>query len=82
MELCTEREPQQHEVAYVMGGYSFGGTTSSMERFDIASGQWSAVAAMGTKRRDFGACAVAEELYVSGGWGEDVGTITSVSVEK
>jgi hypothetical protein len=39
---------------------------SSMERYDVSSGQWSAAAAMGTARHSFGACVVAGELYVSG----------------
>jgi N-acetylneuraminic acid mutarotase len=42
-----------------------------MERYDVSSGQWSAAAAMGAPRCDFGACVVAGEMYVTGGIGID-----------
>jgi hypothetical protein len=74
MELCTEHvaEPEQPEMAYVMGGRGVGLTMlSSMERYDASSGQWSEAAAMGTARWAFGACVVAGELYVTGGRGEN-----------
>jgi N-acetylneuraminic acid mutarotase len=57
---------------FVVGceGYGFQ-VLSSMERYiyDITSGQWVHVvaAAMSTARRVFGTCAVAGELYVTGG---------------
>jgi hypothetical protein len=67
IELVAEEpaEPAQPEAAFAMGGY--GPDSTSMERYDAASGQWSAVAAMGTGRRHFGACVVLGEIYVSGG---------------
>jgi hypothetical protein len=68
------------EVAYVMGVAYPGVTLSSMERYDAVSGQWSAVAAMGAARGMLGACEVAGELYVSGGWGS--GQFFLSSVEK
>jgi N-acetylneuraminic acid mutarotase len=74
MELCTERvaEPEQPEMAYVMGGRGVGLTMlSSMERYDASMGQWSEAAAMGTARWAFGACVVAGELYVTGGRDEN-----------
>jgi hypothetical protein len=45
IELCAE-EPEQHEVAFVMGGTM----PSRMERYDASSGEWSAAAAMGTAK--------------------------------
>jgi hypothetical protein len=69
IELMAERvlEPEQPEVAYVMGGLGANGAMLSMERYDTASGQWRAVAPMGTARDLFGACVLAGELYVTGG---------------
>jgi hypothetical protein len=69
IELVADQaaEPEQPEVAYAMGGDGIGGVLSSMERYNASSGKWSAVASMGTARRQFGACVVAGELYVSGG---------------
>jgi hypothetical protein len=61
-------EPVQVEVAYVMGGCSDDGMKSSnMERYDVASGQWSTAAAMRIARNRFGACVIAGEIYVTGG---------------
>jgi N-acetylneuraminic acid mutarotase len=61
-------EPEQPDTAYVMGGYLRGiGSLSSMKRYNAGSNQWFAVAAMGTARNAFGACAIAGELYVTGG---------------
>jgi hypothetical protein len=65
-------------MAYVMGGhhidfynddddYYDNATYSSMERYDAASGQWIEVAAMSIDRYCFGACAVAGDMYVTGG---------------
>jgi hypothetical protein len=59
IELCVEQVvgPEQFEMAYVLGGQdSDEGTISSMERYDPSSGEWSAVAAMGTARHSFGTC--------------------------
>jgi hypothetical protein len=71
IELVAERavEPEQFEVAYVMGGRGTDGNRlSSMERYDASSGQWSTVtAAMGTARSHVDACVVAGELHVTGG---------------
>jgi hypothetical protein len=67
IELVAEEpaEPAQPEAAFAMGGY--GPDSKSMERYDAASGQWSAVAAMSTARCQLGACVVLGEIYVSGG---------------
>jgi hypothetical protein len=70
IELSVElpMEPEEPEMAYVMGGYvSEIGSLSSMERYDASSDQWIAAAAMGTARNLFGACVIAGELYVLGG---------------
>jgi N-acetylneuraminic acid mutarotase len=66
---CIEpvAEPERLETAYVIGGTSrVSGMMSRMEQYD-ASGQWSAAAAMGTARGNFGASVIAGEIYVSGG---------------
>jgi hypothetical protein len=77
-------EPAQVEMAYVMGGCHEDDDDetilSSMERYDTASGQWSAAAAMATVRQNFGACVLAGEVYVTGGM--DAENITLASVEK
>jgi hypothetical protein len=67
IELVAEPEPEQPEMAYVMGGGGVTEMLSSMERYDASSGKWSAVTAMGMGRTEFGACVIAGELYVSGG---------------
>jgi hypothetical protein len=56
IELVAEQpaEAELLEVAFVMGGTGDGRNfMSSMERYDASSGQWSAVAAMGTARSGF-----------------------------
>jgi hypothetical protein len=65
IELSAEQatEPNQPEVAYVIGGLGL----TSVERYDTLSGQWSSAAAMYTRRLDFGACVVAGNLYLTGG---------------
>jgi hypothetical protein len=72
IELVAEQvvEPEQLEMAYVMGGLC-GGALSSMERYDASSGHWSAAAAMSSARSHCGACVVAGEIYVIGGQGAD-----------
>jgi hypothetical protein len=83
IELVVEEpaEPEQLEVAYVMGGTGADFVKlSGMERYDETSGQWSTVTAMGTARSNFGTCAVEGELYVTGGYG-NVG-YGLVTVEK
>jgi hypothetical protein len=73
IELVAEQpaEPEQQEVAYMMGGFDgpgFGRSIlSSVERFDASSGLWSAAAPMSTPRFGFGACALAGMVYVLGG---------------
>jgi hypothetical protein len=81
IELVSEQvvEPEQPEVAYVMGGRRSGVILSSMERYDASSRQWNVAAAMDTARYGHGACVVAGELYVSGG--HDGNNLLS-SVEK
>jgi hypothetical protein len=82
IELMAEHplEPEQLEVAYVIGGDGTDrNTLSSMERYDLSSGQRSGATAMGTRRAHFGACVLAGEMYVIGGY--DNGIHLS-SVEK
>jgi hypothetical protein len=69
-------EPEKSEV---IGGGSFS-EVCGMERYDASSGQWSTLSAMGTARREFGACWMAGELYVTGGSTD--GRRASTSVEK
>jgi N-acetylneuraminic acid mutarotase len=81
IELCAEQPMQtyQPEVVLVMGGYRTGNALASMERYDSSSGQWSVAAAMSTTRDMFGACMLAGELYVTGGFSDDPrGSLSSV----
>jgi hypothetical protein len=89
-------EPSQQEMSFVVGGITHEGgdddddddvfvdddgvALSTMERYDVSSGQWSAATAMGTCRHNFGACVVMGEIYVTGG--EDEGNDPLSSVEK
>jgi N-acetylneuraminic acid mutarotase len=87
IELVVEQpaEPEQLEMAYVIGGAGADRRElSSMERYDVASGQWSAAAAMSTRRAYFSTCVLAGELYVTGGAGGAGGAtgISLSSVEK
>jgi hypothetical protein len=82
IELCAEHltEPRQPDMALVMGGF-YGGnlTLASMERNDVSSGQWNVAAAMSTARCLFGACVLAGEVYVTGGFCTDSqGALSSV----
>jgi hypothetical protein len=81
IELCAEQPTQtrEPEVALVMGGYHAGDALASMERYDLSSVQSSAAAAMSTARSGFGACMLAGELYVTGGFSTDPrGSVSSV----
>jgi hypothetical protein len=85
IELSAEElaEPAQPEMVFVMGGmnpdeFDDSVTISSMERNDVSSNQWSAATNMGTYRYSFGACAVAGEVYVTGGMDEDESRLSSV----
>jgi hypothetical protein len=61
-------EPEQPEMAYVVGGSGADGLIlSNVERYDASSGQWSAMAAMSTARAGFAACVVDGDVYVTGG---------------
>jgi N-acetylneuraminic acid mutarotase len=87
MELCIEQPMQAHqpEMALVLGGRYAGSSLASMERYDLSSGQWSAAAAMSTARSGFGACMLAGELYIIGGFSTAYvwrGTRFTSSVEK
>jgi hypothetical protein len=66
IELCAD-QLEETESAFIMGGERRGVLFSSMECYDVSSGQWSAAAPMGTSRNDFGACVVAVDIYVTGG---------------
>jgi kelch-like protein 12 len=77
--VAEQAEPEQHEVAYVMGGYKAGGETlSSMERYDTSLEQWGAVAAMNTGRCYHGACVLEGELYVTGSHDSEENRLLSV----
>jgi hypothetical protein len=84
IELCVEgpAEPAQPELAFVMGGHRYddvhGNALSTMERYDVLSGQWSAVTEMSTRRRNISACAVMGEVYVTGGEDKDDTPLSSV----
>jgi hypothetical protein len=79
IELDTEEAIASMEptYAFVIGGVL---GMSSMERYDSLSGQWSAVADMGTARSSFGACAFEGDIYVIGG--EDAENLTTDIVER
>jgi hypothetical protein len=80
IELSTEQSAyfEQPEVTFVMGGRNGTTVLSSMERYDITSGQWVAAPAMSTARYSFAACVVAGELYVTGGCATSTQPLTSV----
>jgi hypothetical protein len=86
IELCTVQPdqghyPEQVDIVLVVGGEGDDNEVlSSVERYDITSGQWVAAAPMSIARRLFGACAVFGELYVTGGC-DGYGQVLS-SVEK
>jgi hypothetical protein len=60
IELIAEKtaEQGQPEMAFVLDGYCGGAMLSSMERFDVLSGQRSAVTAMSIARAHLGTCVV------------------------
>jgi hypothetical protein len=81
IELVAEQstEAVRPEMAYVLGGNINGNENmSSMEQYDVSSGQWSAVAAMSVRRRSFGACVVQGEIYVTGKMGDGNAILSSV----
>jgi hypothetical protein len=90
IELCAEgpAEPAQPEMAFVMGVINHDGDNdddgddgvalSTMERYDVSSGQWSAATAMVTCRHNFGTSVVMGEIYVIGGEGEGNEPLSSV----
>jgi hypothetical protein len=84
IELCAEQlmHTREPEVALVMRGYRTGNALTSMERYNLSSGQWSVAAAMSTARYMFGACMLAGELYVTGGFSTPLTQLSSSSVEK
>jgi hypothetical protein len=84
IELSAEEpaEPAQSEMVFVMGGLHDDDdnveTLSSMERYNVTSGQWSAAANMRTRRYTFGVCALEREVYLTGGIDEDGNFLSSV----
>jgi N-acetylneuraminic acid mutarotase len=85
IELVAEQPvvPEQLEMAYVIGGAGANhNSLSSMERYDVSSGQWSAAAATGTPRVYFSACVLAGELYVIGGASGPTADTALSTVEK
>jgi N-acetylneuraminic acid mutarotase len=78
IELCAA-QAEEKEIAFIIGGERrFISGLSSVERYDVSYGQWSAATAMGTSRTYFGACVVAGEIYVTGGIDEDSNHISGV----
>jgi hypothetical protein len=79
-QVCADdsRELEQPEMAFVIGGFDNRVLLSSMERYDVSTGQWSVVAAMGTARGLFGACVVSGEIFVTGGADADNNDLSSV----
>jgi hypothetical protein len=71
-------ESPKKETVFVMGGLE-GIPQSSMERYEATSRLWSKTASMGAARDMFGACAVAGEIFVTGGL---IGEQPSSSVER
>jgi hypothetical protein len=73
IELCVEQPMQIHQpgMVLVMGGFHAGGALANMERYDTSSGEWSVAAARSTARCMFGACTLAGEIYVIGGFSTD-----------
>jgi kelch-like protein 8 len=69
-------------MAFVMGGHReddvHGNALSTMERYDTLSGQWSAVTAINSRRRNFPAYAIVGEVFISGGEDEDDSPLSSV----
>jgi hypothetical protein len=84
IELYAERPLRRPEMAYVMGGNDFErNVLSSMERYDAASGEWSAMTAMTKARTKASACSIAGMVYVTGGvWYDDGDLCVLRSVER
>jgi hypothetical protein len=81
IELSMEgsAEPGLPEMALVMGGLGNNGRKlSSMERYNVASGEWTTMATMDTERSGFMACVLAGEAYVIGGVDGDWNLFSSV----
>jgi N-acetylneuraminic acid mutarotase len=64
---CIELMAEPQEVAFAVGGADENTELASMERYDAASGAWREVAAMATRRKQFGMCELNGELYATGG---------------
>jgi hypothetical protein len=83
-ENASRKKTQQHElghqpgVLYAVGGYDRG-ALSSVERYDAAADEWTAVAPMGSERSRVGVAVVEGVLYAVGG--SDGGSALS-SVER
>jgi hypothetical protein len=79
IELSAEPVVEQPEAVFMMGGTNrIGGKLSSMERYDASSDQWSVAAAMDIGRHAFGVFAIADELYVCGGFDDGDELLSSV----
>ena len=55
---------------YAVGGYNDDGVLSSVERYDLATNAWEAVAQMARAREDLGVAVLDGKLYAVGGKGE------------
>jgi hypothetical protein len=85
IELVAEKPaaPVQLETAYVIGRCEDNNALSSMERLEVVSGQWTAVAAKGTACSHFNSCVIAGEIYITGGLhAEHTGGEQLASVKK
>jgi hypothetical protein len=81
IELVAEElvEHKQVDTAFVLGGIRPGYIElNSMERYDLSSEQWRAAAPILPARRDFRACALGGEIYISGGRDMDGQLLSSV----
>jgi hypothetical protein len=69
IELSTEgpAEPEKPELAFIIGGFGMHGAKDDVQRYDPTTDEWSMAAALTTSRSIFGTCAVAGEIYVTGG---------------
>jgi hypothetical protein len=81
IELAAEEpaEPEQLETAYVMGGCEEGDNmSSSMERYDATLKRWRKASSMDIWRKLFGACVIAGEIYITGGFNIESNDMRSV----
>jgi hypothetical protein len=71
LSLDELEELEKPEIAFMMGGVGRLDELSTMERYDATSGQQGVGAVMAIGRHCFGVCALAGDIYVTGGNDED-----------